>query len=223
MNARSDDGPGKPGPFTWTQDVLERYRSGDGEAERQLFERCRSMLVRRAQSHPRLRAIRHEFSAEDAAHEVLWRALSSGMLERFEHRGKGSLDAALLLVLDRTLVDMGRRLAARKRGGGHSRVLEPRPDGESTSGLERLPANDVTPTADARARELVEIAERELSPREFRVWHLIEIAGLDSNEVGQRLGITASAVRGLLFRAQARLVRTLGTERPGPGLRSPHE
>jgi RNA polymerase sigma factor (sigma-70 family) len=220
MSARSDPAGGQGGGPPGTRSVLLAYRLGDDEAERRLFERCRGLLVARARTHPRMRPVQHEYSPEDVAHEVLWRALSSGLLERFEHRGKGSLEAALQTVLERTLVDMGRRLTARKRGGGRRRVELTPTGGEAPGGIEVLSGQDTTPTSSARARELLELARRVLSDREHEAWHLLEVEGLDSVEAATRLGVSPSAVRGLLFRAQARLIRTLGDERPASALRS---
>jgi len=158
-----------------------------------------------------MRAIEREVAAEDVVQEVFWRALASGMLRRFEDRGHGSLEAALCRILERTMIDVARRMRAEKRGGSHAR-LELGTKDENHDGIDRLPSADTTPTGSVRARELVELAGRVLDVREIQVWELIQLEGLDSVEVGERLGISASAVRGVLFRAQSKLVRAIGGE-----------
>jgi hypothetical protein len=78
------DHEGKPrgasGQPTLTRELLERYRAGDFEAERELFERFRGELLARTRSHPRMRPIAREVTPEDVVQEVFWRVLSGGLL-----------------------------------------------------------------------------------------------------------------------------------------------
>jgi DNA-directed RNA polymerase specialized sigma24 family protein len=142
-----------------------------------------------------------------------------GALKDFEDRGRGSLQAALLTVLDCTLVDLGRRAKARKRGGDAARVsIDESADGAVLASS--LASADTTPTSRARERDLAEIARRVLEPRELEVWTLVARCGLDSTEAARQLRTTDSAVRGLLKRARAKLIRALDRERPGDDSRS---
>lgn len=210
---RSADSP------TLTRDLLARYLAGDFEAEAKLFERYRAALVQKAVRHPRMRAVAREVAAEDVVQEVMWRVLSSRMLGAFEDRGRGSLEAALETVLERTLVDMGRRFGASKRGGDRVKGSLDAPELDGRKRSESLPADQTTPTSNARSNELVELCRRVLEPREREAWELVELRGFDSNEAAVKLGTSGAAIRGLLLRARGKLVRALG-ERGGGELRS---
>lgn len=163
-----------------------------------------------------MRPLQRTCTAEDAVQEVFRRALQSGLLRDFEDRGRGSLEAALSKVLDNTLVDMARREASLKRGGGHARVDLAAPD--SSRGLERVAADDTTPTSHACSRDFIEWARGALTEREFEIWFALEMEGRDSGEVARALDVTGSSVRGVLFRAQRKLMTSL--ERFRPRLRS---
>ena len=88
-----------------TREQLAAWLSGDAEAARGLFARHRDELLARAQTHRLMRPLRRHVTPEDVVDEVFLRALSSGLLTRFEDRGKGSLMGALYTVLDRVLAD----------------------------------------------------------------------------------------------------------------------
>jgi RNA polymerase sigma factor (sigma-70 family) len=196
---------------TLTKELLARYLAGDFAAEERLFSRFRTALLERARRHPRLRPLARDCTAEDVVQEVFRRVLASGLLNAFEDRGRGTLEAVLTRVLENTLVDFGRRASARKRGGTHERL-----DALETGvapGLDRLPADDTTPTNRARSKELVELAGRELEPRELEAWRWVEIEGLDAADVARRMKSTPAAIRGLVFRARAKLIRALSDER----------
>jgi RNA polymerase sigma factor (sigma-70 family) len=209
-----NDGEARPSDDaqpTLTKELLARYLAGDFAAEERLFSRFRTALLERARRHPRLRPLARDCTAEDVVQEVFRRALASGMLRDFEDRGRGSLEAVLTRVLENTLVDFGRRASARKRGGTHERV-----DALETGlapGLDRLPAEDTTPTSRARSNELVELAGRVLEPRELEAWRPVEIEGLDAADVAHRMESTPAAIRGLVYRARAKLMRALSDER----------
>ena len=205
---------------TLTRELLSRYLAGNLAAETRLFERARAALVVRARGHSRMKPIARHVTAEDAVQEVLWRALSSGMLSRFEDRGPGSLEAALSTILDRTLVDFGRRYGAMKRGADQvSGSLDQAREANGRSQSDPA-STQTTPTSHARANELTELCQRILDPREREAWELVELRGLDSSQAAASLGTTSASVRGLLLRARAKLVRALSDERNDGELRS---
>lgn len=209
-----------PNPSPLTREVLSKYLGGDAGAGESLFSRFRTILLDRARRHSRMHPIQREVTPEDVVQEVFQRALASGLLARFEDRGRGSLEAALMQILERTMVDFARRLGAEKRGGGFARV-DPVPVGDSRAAeFDGIASTETSPTGRAREHELVELARRALEPHEFEIWDLVELAGYDSNEVASRLHMTASAVRGVLFRAKAKLVRAIVGERDPDQLRS---
>ena len=197
-----------------TREQVADYLAGDPIASRELFERHREVLLRRTRGHGSMRALRHATAPEDIVDEVFLRALSSGFLERFEDRGRGSLGRALFTILDRTLADACRRYGSLKRQANAGTLSL---DGEDAGGripdhASRLASEDPTPTSAARAAELIELCERLLDVREWEFWRLAEVEGLDSPDIARRCGVSDSAVRGVLFRARAKLVRALREE-----------
>ena len=199
-------------PPTLTGEILARYLKGDFAAEQALFSRFNATLLARARRYPQIKSLPRTHTPDDVVQEVFQRALAAGLLRNFEDRGRGSLEALLVTILERTMVDISRRHAAQKRGGGRT-PIELEPSAEHADVNDRLASDDTTPTSKARAGELVDLARKTLGPRELEVWELIQIHGLDANEAAKRLGVSASAVRGILFRAHSKLVRALGGER----------
>lgn len=204
-------------PGTVTRDLLERYLAGDRESERRLFERHRELLVTRARGHRAMAPLRYQCTAEDAVDEVFLRALSSGALSRFEDRGRGSLQSLLTTILDRTLVDIARRAAARKRDANVSGCIGDLQGERGHSVLEEAVARDPTPTGEVRANELLDLCRSLLDEREWRAWELVEHLGLSSVEAADRLGTTSAAVRGLLLRSRKKLIQTLDSLQPDSG------
>ena len=205
-----------PGP-TLTRELLERYLSGDRESEARLFEGHRDDLVRRVRSASWMSGLRGLVTPEDLVQEVFVRALSSGMLRDFEDRGRGSLARALAKVLDDVAVDTYRRHGTLKRGGGVPGLQARDEAAEEGEVAASSPARDATPTSNAREKEILELCRDVLEPREWQVWQLSEVEGLDSRAVAERLGATPAAVRGVLHRARKRILRRMadGLEREG--------
>lgn len=203
---------------TLTKELLAAYLGGDRDAEIRLFARAHGALIQRARRHPHMRAVSHTCMPEDVVQEVFRRALASGLLRSFEDRGRGSLDSLLEKVLDNTLVDIARREGSLKRGGARPPVaLEPQ---GARDDVRQLAADETTPTSAARSRELLEWARSQLEPREFELWRAVELDGRTSVELAAAVNSTPSAVRGVVFRAQRKLISAM--ERSGLGLRS-HE
>lgn len=198
-----------------TRDLLPRYLAGDEAAGRSLFERHRGALLHRARCHRLLGALKGELSAEDVVHETLARALSGGFLDRFEDRGPGSLLGALGRILDHVLVDECRRRGAAKRGANALAYSIDGDEGSRHTMHADLASPDPTPTSQARAHELVDLCRQLLAGREAEVWQLVEIEELSPADVARRLGSTPAAVRGVLFRARAKLLKALES-RPRP-------
>jgi RNA polymerase sigma factor (sigma-70 family) len=186
--------------------LLSRFHSGDVDAERKLFERHRSELLERATSHRLMRYLRRHITAEDAVDEVFVRALSSGLFTDLQDNGRGSLGRALAKYLDYTLLDACRRHGAQMRGPNAKR------DGCDSAVMDTLSTPDPTPTGLARFAELRDLCQKYLEPREWEVWRLSIIEGLDHASISRRLGISAAAVRGLLFRAKNKVARSISRD-----------
>jgi len=211
------DPPDEPDPAR-TRALLERALGGDGQAERRLFESLRRILHDQARRHRLMKLVARTATEDDVVGEVWLRFYSAGSFAAFEDRGPGSLRRFLGIVLDRTMVDMVRRARAHKRTGDgrHVPLEETGPGTDAPRERCGLVSKDPTPTSRARESEMAELCRRELDEREGEVWRQVEIEGCSSVEVAARLGLTPAAVRGVLFRARAKLIRALEKRnRPG--------
>jgi RNA polymerase sigma-70 factor (ECF subfamily) len=201
------------GPHTGK--LLEQALQGDVAAQAAVFGPHRAQLLAQTRGHPLMRFLRQTTTPDDLVDEVFLRALGSGLLQRFEDRGPGSLRKVLTRVLERTLLDACRRLGAAKRAP--SLWADPL-SGASDDGEAGTPpqlSHWTTPTSRARIDELMGRCRRILSEREFAAWILVEVDELDSTAAGKRLDLSPSAVRGLVSRARDKLVENLRAERDG--------
>ncbi|MCC7011380.1 MAG: sigma-70 family RNA polymerase sigma factor [Planctomycetes bacterium] len=196
---------------TRTRDLLDRYLAGDAEAERRMFARLHARLIERAKRSRLMRPVAHAHTPEDVVQMVFESVLKRGMLKHFEDRGRGSLAAEFSKALDNTLIDLARSLGAQKRGGPLARARGASP--ESSDELEHAASDDTTPTNHARANEIPEIARRVLDPREWEIWKAVDLDGIDQRVLAQNLGITWSALRGVLRRAHLKLIPHIDRER----------
>jgi len=198
-----------------TEDTLARALGGAQEAERQLFHKLWRFLLERTRRSPSWSALQGSMEVEDAA-QGLWLTLfRRDSLAGFEDRGEGSLRAWLACCLERHLVDTLRRLTAEQRGGGAPLVSL---EGADSSRPGPIPASpDPGASTIVRFTEWAQRCRQALTPREHRVWCLRVDDELDFEEIGERLGMTASAARGLHLRARERLqaLELLGDEEPG--------
>lgn len=202
------------GDGTTTGDLLGRAQTGDHEAEWRLFSDQLDRLRVRVRRHPRFRLLRGRATEDDIVADVFVRALSTGLLDRFDDRGKGSLERLLGAVLDKVTLDALRRAGASKRSASRP-VLSVSLAGEWQSASTPI-CDRPSPTSMARTEELIDRARALLDDRGWQVWSAVEIGGLQPLEVARRLGITASAARGLLRRARAKLLEALDrSDRPG--------
>ncbi len=204
-----------------TRELLEGYLLGNREAERKLFELHRQRLVERVQQEHWMAGLAKYVTPEDLVGEVFLRALSSGVLQDLDDRGRGSLARLLFKMLDDVAVDTYRRHGTEKRGGGrlpssYDGGDENTPTGHGQPSMASL---DTTPTAKVRAGELLERCRKVLDEREWQVWQLSEVEDCTSIEIADRLSTTDSAVRGVLRRARRKLLMKLAQAvRDDPGL-----
>lgn len=186
-----------------TEDALAQARGGSQEAERRLFHKLWRFLLGRTRRSSNWPALKKHMEAEDAA-QGLWLSLfRRDSLAGFTDHGEGSLRAWLACCLDRHLVDTLRRLNAGQRGGGALPVaLEG--VGSSAPGLDPASPEPGASTI-VHFKEWAQSCREALTPPEHRVWCLRVDDELDFEEIGERLGITAAAARGLHLRARRRL------------------
>lgn len=194
---------------TNTHELLSRYLSGKIQAGTRLFEKLGAEMRAQLSRHPKWRYLRAYTCSEDVVQEVFARVFASGLLHKVEDRGRGSAAVLFATILDRTLVDhLRRRGAAKRRDVGApqtQRIQEP----GATTWQSTLADDGTTPTENACARDLIEFCRRHLSAREWAAWEAVEIRGLSAEEAARIEGTNASAVRGVLFRARARIGQLL--------------
>ena len=210
-----DDLPGAVGstPAWTTRILLDAWRRGCLQSADRLFSVHRDALLAEARVSRRMRFLRAGASEEDLVDEVFVRALASGMLGSFEPRAPGALRHALGRVLQFVLAD-----ACRRAGAARRRPPDAGPGAAARCHPELQPAIAGSPSGVAQLNELLELCRSALDPHEWDAWWLVEVEGLTSKEAGERLGRTASSVRGVVLRARARLVPTVARafDRPPP-------
>jgi len=197
------DDPGRAAP---THELLQRYLVGDRVAEQKLFERHRALLVDHARNHKWMRGARIHVTPEDVVDEVFLRALSSGLLRRWADPGSGTLRKALFQITTRVLADTYRRHGTIKRGVGVE------PEGAAELALDAAPSEDPTPTSEVRNADMIEICRRALTEREWRVFELRHVRGLEAGEVAAELGETPAAIRGVWRRARIKAAVALADD-----------
>ena len=194
-----------------TRQLLEELDRGDPIAAKELVDRYHPELTRHAFRHPWMQALAGQCSVEDVVQETFSRALSSGLLSARQERVPGALRRALLVVLERALADQLRRSGALKRGANaklHSIDLQASEDAGG-SVFAKLTSSSTTPTVSARYAELIRLCQQQLEDREWEVWRLRAVAGLDFLEIAELTGSSESAVRGVAHRARHKLILAL--------------
>ena len=115
----------------------------------------------------------------------------------------------LFTILDRVLADVYRRHGARKRPGRLAQGKGHAEESDEPEESDRLLSLEPTPTSSVRAKELIELCREHLDEREWQVWSLTEVDGLDSPAIASRMDISDAAVRGVLRRARKKLLEVL--------------
>lgn len=186
---------------------LDRWRAGDPAAFDTLYRRFGPLLRSRVTRSRVWALLQGRMQPEDVTQEIWARAIPAAQTG-FVDAGPGSFLGFLGKIADRTMIDLARRLCAQRRGGG-AEAAGLQTDWENH--VLRKPGNpdQPTPTNLARASELAQLAKEVLPADLHSAWHLVEVEGFTAEEAGLGLRRTASAVRGLLLRARARLMAQL--------------
>jgi len=185
------------------QAVIERARSGDGEAFRELVERHSRPLFRLA-----FRMTGSESDAEDVVQETFLKAYRR--LSRFD--GRASFGTWLHRIAANCALDIVR--ARRRRG---ERFSEPRAmfNGMGNvvdDSLLSAPSGDPAPDRLAmggETRRRVAEAMNELSEVERAAFVLRHFEGVSLEDIGQALGCRTGAAKHSVFRAVQKLRRAL--------------
>lgn len=190
-----------------TPDLIERARSGEGQALNELFKRHHGLMVELARRKigPRLR---QKEDADDLAQTTFREATRD--IRQYQYRGEGSFLRWLVQILQNKIRDKAEYYGATKRDIGRERSGETKL-GDSED-LQRFdpPSQDLTvPQTLAREEEfqILRSALDELSPDHRKAITLVFFQGLSLREAGEQMdGRSEDAVRMLLRRAESHLL-----------------
>jgi len=192
-------------PETMTEILHQRHQGGDEAATARMFLRLRGSVLAIVRTHTLFPALESTYGEEDIVGELWTRLLEGDTLSRFQDQAPGSMRAFVYRVLDCLMVDLLRRSAAAKRGGG----VQPRRIGESGTQTDAVPpprAPDPGPATAVGVSDWVTNCEAALEGREREAWCMRTTEGLDFKAIAERLGCTESAARGVMHRAIQRLI-----------------
>jgi RNA polymerase sigma-70 factor (ECF subfamily) len=179
--------------------VVDRARSGDEDAFRELVERHQDRIFRLA-----IRVLRCDRStAEDLAQEVFLRAFRG--LPRFD--GAVRFGIWLHKIGLNACISEYRRLRTQKRGARRTLSIDAPLQGTDDLHLEP-PSREPDPGARADQREFAERARLALEdlPEEFRHAVLLrDMQGLSYEEIGEVLGVPPGTVRSRIHRGRSML------------------
>jgi len=201
-----------------TQELLDRSRRGDAQARDALLERYRHYLRILAQGKMG-RHLKAKIDASDLVQQTLLEAHRD--FNTFQGRQEGELLAWLRRILAHNLYNEARHFATQQRDAAREVSLEQMQAGvdESSLNLGRcLSANDPSPSdLVARDEAAVRLAQTLARlPADYQSVLVLRVfEGLSAEEVAQRMGRTAGAVRMLQMRALTALRGLL--DRPASG------
>lgn len=191
---------------TLTEVLLERHRADDPEATVRMFLRLRGALLGEVRGHPYYPGVASAHTVEDVVSELWRRVFETGALDRFEDRGPGSLRAFLYRTLDCLLVDLQRKLTARKRAADRGRSLDAARD--DLGSVAEPAAKAAGPKTEVVLRDWVEQCANALAGDEQIVWRLRTVEGLDFAVIAGRIHRSEAGARGVMHRALQRLEAT---------------
>lgn len=195
-----------------TSDLIRRCRGGEDAARAELFDRYRHYLA--ALAHAQLgRRLRTKCDASDLVQQTLLEAHRD--FGGFQGQHEGELLAWLRRILAHNLFNEARRYAARQRDAHREVSLDQLHAGieQSSVALSRgIAAGTPSPSQAASRREsAVQLADALARlPQDYQTVLLLRVfEELSAEEVAERMGRTAGAVRMLQMRALAALRETM--------------
>jgi RNA polymerase sigma-70 factor (ECF subfamily) len=195
--------------------IIDRCRAGDAAARAQLFQRYNHYLHVLAQTQLG-RHLRSKVDASDLVQQTLLEAHRD--FAGFQGRHEGELLAWLRQILAHNLFNEARRYAAQQRDAAREVSLEQMQAGVDQSSLALgrcLAADTPSPSSDAVHREsAVQLADALAKlPEDYRQVLLLRVfEELPAEEVAQRMGRTAGAVRMLQMRALTALREQMASD-----------
>ena len=200
------------------EELIERCRQGDGLARELLFTRYRNYLRLLAQAQMG-RHLRGRCDASDLVQQTLLEAHRD--FGTFQGRREPELLGWLRRILAHNLFNAARHFSARQRDASREVSLEQLQQGldQSSLTLGRCLADNVPTPSQLAARNeaAVRLADALAQlPEDYRTVLLLRVfEGLSAEEVAERMGRSAGAVRMLQLRALATLRAQLAAEGSG--------
>jgi len=185
--------------------LIDRFRSGDEAAFKEVVVRYRERIFARAYS-----LLRNREDAEEVTQDAFIRA----------HRGLANFrgDAAFSTWLFQIATNLAHNRYwywwRRKRDVSISLDHQLTADGEGTL-IDVMPAEDDSPAEEAVTHELVQrVAEcmPKLAPKHREILTLRLVNNLSYEEISEQLGISVGTVKSRIARARDRLREKLGVE-----------
>jgi RNA polymerase sigma-70 factor (ECF subfamily) len=185
-------------------ELIRRWRQGEAHALELLFQRYRHYLRILAEMQMG-RQLRARCEASDLVQQTLLEAYRD--FASFQGQQEGDLLAWLRRILANNLFNEARRLGAQQRDAAREVSLEQLQAGldHSSATLGRCLADDAEPPSQIAARReaAVHLADTLARlPADYQTVLLLRVfEGLSAEEVAQRMGRSAGAVRMLQLRA----------------------
>ncbi len=199
------DGPGAR-TMNRLQELLRRIQAGN-EAAVAEFVRLYQPHVRRViRARLRIPGARRVSDSSDLCQVVLASFLVGSAVGRYDVADTDAMKKLLARIAANRVVDLVRRPEFRRTAV---------PVGDGIDGVEVV-AKGSGPTSQVALNELIQKADRLLTEGERPIVELRK-DGLTWEEIGQRLGKSADAVRKSLDRATGRILLALGMRGPDDG------
>jgi RNA polymerase sigma-70 factor (ECF subfamily) len=194
----------KPDATPDESELIRRFRDGDEEAFRVLFDRCRKDLEARVERRL-AKALKRRLSVSDFIQEA--RITAFTRRAELEDRGPGSFRNWLLGI-----VDMELHRGIRRHAGTAKRALDREVSRTFRLETSQYPGNAASPSQVAIGSEIEDLVKRAMAalPEDYmQVLHLTRVEHLELKEVARRMNRSTEAARKLYGRALLAFSKTM--------------
>jgi RNA polymerase sigma factor (sigma-70 family) len=186
------------------QELLRRIRAGDEEAAAEFFRMYEPHVRRVVRARLRIAGMRRVSDSSDLCQVVLASFLVGSAVGRYDIADTDAMKKLLARIAANRVIDLVRKPEFRRP------VVSV--GGSGAEGVQAV-ARGSSPASQIALQELIQKADQLLSDSERPIAELRK-EGLGWEEIGQRLGKSADAVRKSLDRAARRIMLALGIGGP---------
>ena len=186
------------------KDLVRRIRSGDEAAAAVLIRQYEPEIRREVRLRLRGGPLRRVVDTMDICNSVLGRFFVRAAAGEFELENPRQVLGLLIKMTEHRVIDWSRRLKAQRRDVRRDRALGDLPD-EGKS----IASRQATPSAEARAADLLEQFRSRLDDEERRIADL-RSQGTPWSEIGKSLGRNPDTLRKRWDETRARIAAELG-------------